>query len=146
MHMVADVDEDNNLLRTYADHTTSNTYYYIIDHVGTVHAVTDSSGAVVESYRYSPYGKVLEIFDKNGNNISTSAIGNRILFQGREYDWDTGFYYFRARWYDPDTGRWFSKDPTGINGGFNQYYVFCGNNPVMLRDPLGLCEDESCPA
>jgi RHS repeat-associated protein len=149
MHMVADVDEDNNLLRTYTagsgidnwlsftDHQTSNTYYYITDHVGTVHAVTDSSGTVVESYRYSPYGKVLDVFDENGNTITESAIGNRILFQGREYDYDTGFYYFRARWYDPDTGRWLSKDPIGINGGLNQY-VFCGNNPVMFVDPLGL--------
>jgi len=87
MHMVADVDEDNNLLRTYAagpgidnwlfpqgwtnklaDHQTDETYYYITDHVGTVHAVTDASGVVVESYRYSPYGKVLAIFDENGNN------------------------------------------------------------------------------
>ena len=149
LSLVADVDEDNNLLRTYTagpgidnwlsftDHLTTNTYYYITDHVGTVHAITDSSGNVVESYRYSPYGKVLAIFDENGNNISESAIGNRILFQGREYDCDTGFYYFRARWYDPDTGRWLSKDPIGINGGLNQY-VFCGNNPVMFVDPLGL--------
>ncbi len=151
MHMAADVDEDNNLIRTYTagpgidnwlsftDHQTSNTYYYITDHLGNVHAVTDDSGNVVESYRYSPYGKVLAIFDENGNTISKTQIGNRILFQGREYDWDTGFYYFRARWYDPDTGRWLSKDPIGINGGLNQY-VFCGNNPVMFRDPLGLCE------
>ena len=141
--------EDNNLIRTYTagpgidnwlsftGHITTNTYYYITDHVGTVHAVTDSSGAVIESYRYSPYGKVLDVFDENGNTISQSAIGNRILFQGREYDWDTGFYYFRARWYDPDTGRWLSKDPIGINGGLNQY-VFCGNNPIMFIDPLGL--------
>ncbi len=153
MHMVADVDENGDVLRTYTvgpgidnwlsftDHQTSNTYYYITDHLGTVHAVTDSSGVVVESYRYSPYGKVLAIFDENGNTIPKTKIGNRILFQGREYDWDTGFYYFRARWYDPDTGRWLSKDPIGISGGLNQY-VFCGNNPVMLVDPLGLCEDD----
>jgi len=157
LHMVADLDANGDVLKTYTagpgidnwlsftDHQTSNTYYYITDHVGTVHAVTDSSGTVVESYRYSPYGKVLDVFDENGNTISESAIGNRILFQGREYDYDTGFYYFRARWLDPDTGRWLSKDPIGINGGFNQY-VFCGNNPVMLVDPLGLCEDDGYPA
>ncbi len=126
---------------SFTDHQTSNTYYYITDHLGTVHAVTDSSGTVVESYRYSPYGKVLAIFDENGNTILKTKIGNRILFQGREYDWDTGFYYLRARWYDPDTCRWLSKDPIGINGGLNQY-VFCGNNPVMFVDPLGLCEDD----
>lgn len=49
--------------------------------------------------------------------------------------------YFRARWYDPITGRWLSKDPIGISGGLNQY-VFVENCPIMYRDPLGLCADE----
>jgi len=93
MHMVADVDTNGDVLKTYTagpgidnwlsftDHLTTNTYYYITDHVGTVHAVTDSSGTVVESYRYSPYGKVLDVFDENGNILTESAIDNRILFQ-----------------------------------------------------------------
>ena len=58
------------------------------------------------------------------------------LSQGREYSWVTGLYYFRARWYDPVTGRWLSPDPIGINGGLNQF-VFCGNNPVNFVDPDG---------
>lgn len=48
---------------------------------------------------------------------------------------------FRARWYDPETGRWLSKDPIGIAGGLNQYVAF-GNNPVNFVDPSGLCEKE----
>jgi RHS repeat-associated protein len=59
------------------------------------------------------------------------------LWQGREYSYKTGLYYFRARWYDPVMGRWLSNDPIGISGGLNQY-VFCANNPVNFRDPLGL--------
>ncbi len=66
-----------------------------------------------------------------------SAVGNRYLWQGREYSWATGLYYFRARWYDPVTGRWLSKDPIGLSGGLNQYAV-CANDPVNFRDPLGL--------
>jgi len=79
--------------------------------------------------------------DASGNSITNrqSAIGNRYLFQGREYDAATGLYYFRARWYDPDSGRWLSKDPIGIRGGLNQY-EFCASNPVNFTDPLGLCE------
>jgi len=46
-------------------------------------------------------------------------------------------YYFRARWYEPVTGRWLSNDPIGISGGLNQY-VFCGGNPVNWTDPYGL--------
>lgn len=64
------------------------------------------------------------------------------LSQGREYSWATGLYYFRARWYDPVTGRWLSNDPIGISGGLNQY-VFCANNPVNRTDPLGTCEQSS---
>ena len=48
--------------------------------------------------------------------------------------------YFRARWYNPETGRWLSKDPIRISGGLNQY-VFCANNPVNFVDPSGLCEE-----
>ena len=59
------------------------------------------------------------------------------MWQGREISWATGLYYFRARWYDPITGRWLSNDPIGISGGLNQY-VFCGDNPVTFIDPLGL--------
>ncbi len=69
-----------------------------------------------------------------------SALGNRYLWQGREYSWSTGLYSFRARWYDPLTGRWLSPDPIGINGGLN-LYVFCGNSPVNFVDPLGLCAE-----
>jgi len=58
------------------------------------------------------------------------------LFQGREYSAATGLYNFRARWYDPVTGRWLSKDPIGLEGGLN-LYVFCGNDPVNRRDPEG---------
>ena len=45
-------------------------------------------------------------------------------------------YYFRARWYDPETGRWLSKDPIGIRGGLNQYVAF-GNNPINFIDSFG---------
>jgi len=48
-----------------------------------------------------------------------------------------GFYNFRARWYDPVTGRWLSPDPIGISGGLNLYEAFA-NNPVNSRDPFGL--------
>ena len=72
--------------------------------------------------------------------LTESAIGNRILWQGREYSWSTGLCYFRARWYDPINWRWLSNDPIGISGGLNQY-VFCANNPVSSRDRFGLCSD-----
>ena len=72
----------------------------------------------------------------NNDLITESVYGNRFLFQGREYDYDTALYYFRARWYEPETGRWLSPDPIGISGGLN-LYAFCGNDPVNFIDPTG---------
>ena len=61
-------------------------------------------------------------------------------FKSGLYDPDTGLVHFGARWYDPATGRWISKDPILLAGGLN-LYVFCGNDPVNLSDPSGLCEE-----
>jgi RHS repeat-associated protein len=79
---------------------------------------------------------VLGVYDGSDQSLPSSGIGNRYLFQGREYSFETGLYNFRARYYDPQTGRWLSNDPIGISGGLNQY-VFCANNPVMFGDPEG---------
>ena len=157
--VVADTDESGNLLRTYtwgpgidnllsiavygSEGQMSNVYYAVTDLQNTVLALVDSSGTVVESYEYDAWENVLSVKDGNGVpqasslGTPTSQIGNRYLFQGREYDSATGLYYFRARWYNPKTGRWLSKDPIGISGGLN-LYVFCGNNPVNRIDPYGL--------
>jgi RHS repeat-associated protein len=148
-HVVADTDNNGSFLRTYTygpeiddilsmtDHTSTstNTYYFLKDLSNTVLALVNSSGNVVESYVYDAYGNVT-IKNGSGNVIPTSAYGNRFLFQGREYDYTTQLYNFRARWYDPETGRWLSNDPIGISGGLN-LYAFCGNDPVNFVDPMG---------
>ena len=103
--------------------------------------MTDSSGNIVESYRYDAWGRTT-VYGASGVAMKSSAIGNRYCWQGREYSYQTGLYYFRARFYDPVAGRWLSNDPIGISGGLNQY-CFCGNNPVNFSDPFGLCEKPS---
>jgi RHS repeat-associated protein len=68
-------------------------------------------------------------------------------FQGRRFDDETGLYYFRARYMDPEEGRFVSRDPAGIwfdpesrgNG-----YAFEGGNPVSRRDPSGLDPVSPC--
>jgi RHS repeat-associated protein len=163
MHVIADTDAAGNLLRSYTwgpgiDNLLAmtvygpgrtNTYQAISDHLGTVHALVTPGGTVAERYEYDAWGNVLGVYDSNGNPLTsdlglpTSALNNRYLFQGREYSWAThaawggaGLYFFRARYYDPLTGRWLSNDPIGIGGGLNQY-AFCANNPVMFVDPEG---------
>ncbi len=149
-HSLADVAADGRTLRVYmrapgvdnwlgfVDMTGSSPvpYFYVTDHLGSVLAVTDANGNLVERYEYDAWGKVLSVTDANGNALARSAIGNRILWQGREYSWTTSLYYFRNRWYDPTIGRWISKDPIGIQGGLN-LYEFCMSSPVANRDPRG---------
>jgi RHS repeat-associated protein len=149
IHVIAEVDANGNLLKSYTYGpgvdsilsmtvygASTNTYYYVRDHLNTVHALTDEQGDIVEEYRYDAWGRI-SVYDGSGNSLKESAIGNRYTFQGREYSWTTKFYYFRARYYDPYQGRWLSKDPIGISGGLNQYQAF-NNNPVNYIDPDGL--------
>ncbi len=111
-------------------------YTYCTDAQGSVLAVTDAAGNVVETYDYDAWGRLLAIRDAAGCPLARSAVGNRIFWQGREYFPDLGLYHFRARWYDPVTGRFLSKDPLGIAAGLN-LYAFCGGDPVNHLDPYG---------
>lgn len=66
-------------------------------------------------------------------------------FTGREYDAETGMYYYRARYYDPNSGRFISKDPIGFKGGDVNLYRYVGNNPINIIDPFGLHEVHFIP-
>ena len=58
-------------------------------------------------------------------------------YTGREWDKETGLYYYRARYYDPMEGRFISKDPSGFEGGIN-LWAYVQNNPINRTDPSGL--------
>jgi RHS repeat-associated protein len=58
-------------------------------------------------------------------------------YTGREWDPETGLYYYRARYYDPKVGRFISEDPIGFRGGVN-FYSYVGGNPINRLDPFGL--------
>jgi RHS repeat-associated protein len=102
-------------------------YYYHYDGLGSVTSLTDSTGATSEAYSYDTFGQP----------SATSTIGNRYMFTGREYDSETGLYYYRARQYDARMGRFLQRDPVGYAAGVN-LYGYCYNNPVIFTDPLGL--------
>ncbi|MBA4388267.1 MAG: hypothetical protein C0404_09825 [Verrucomicrobia bacterium] len=90
----------------------AQTYFYLTDHQGTVRGIVNEAGNLVESYRLDAWGRVLGVYNGQGTLLSRSAIGNRLIFQGREYSWVSGLYYFRQRWLDPNYGRFISKDPS----------------------------------
>jgi len=103
---------------------------------GNESVLSDSSHNIVEKYSYDVFGKPT-IRNSQGNIITTSAYGNRFMFTGREYDSESGLYYYRARNYSPWIGRFLQTDPIGYAAGLN-LYTYCGNNPISWIDPLGL--------
>jgi len=108
------------------DGNRSEDYYYHYDGLGSVIALTDSSGSLVEAYRYDVYGRA----------DGVSSVGNPYFFTGRQYDAETGLYYYRARYYSPVLGRFLQTDPVGYIDSMG-LYMYCGNNPVNCSDPLG---------
>ena len=89
-----------------------------------IHHLTNGSGNVSEKYVYNGYGR-RTILDASNNPLDASAYGNRIGFQGREHEdlkgdaQEAGLTFHRNRLYDPDLGRWGSRDPAGYEDGFS---------------------------
>jgi RHS repeat-associated protein len=98
--------------------------YYVADHLGSIVQVTDASATVTLTRQYDAWGNPIQGATTSGN-----------AFTGREWDSETGLYYYRARYYDPKVGRFLSEDP--MRDG-NSSYSYVGNNPVSYVDPLGL--------
>lgn len=102
-------------------------YYYHADGLGSVVVLTDKKQKIVENYEYNPFGNL------KGDTKPTQPF----TYTSREWDKETGLYYYRARYYDPMVGRFISKDPIGFRGGTN-IYAYVQNNPVNWIDPTGL--------
>lgn len=108
------------------------TFFYHYDGLGSVTAITDSTGKVMARYDYEPFGRMKE--------ATGATINNPYTYTGREWDRETGLYFYRARYYDPMEGRFVSKDPIGFKGGIN-LYAYVGNRPTTKNDPYGLKYD-----
>jgi RHS repeat-associated protein len=105
------------------------TYFYHTDALGSVIAITDAAGDVVQRYEYDSFGNIVSLLDPDFIQPFT--------YTGREYDPESGLYYYRARYYDAEMGRFISEDPIGLLGGIN-LFAYVSNNPVNLTDPTGL--------
>ena len=116
-----------------------DSYYYHKNHLCSVVALTNANGNLVERYEYDPYGHP-SFFDANDNALTQSAVGNTILFTGRDYDYETGLYYYRARTMHPGLGRFMQHDPKMYVDGLN-LYNYVGSMPIMYNDPFGLMKD-----
>jgi len=106
----------------------SSLSYLHADGLGSIDSMTNDSGATTLARRYDAWG-----------NLESGASEAGYAFTGREWDPETRLYYYRARYYDPRTGRFVSEDPVRLHGG-NNFYVFVAGNPVLRTDPSGLYE------
>ena len=107
--------------------------YYHHDQLGSTRALTNGSGTVVATYTYDPYGKL---------SGSTGTATNPFRYAGQYTDTETGLVYMRARYYDPATGSFLTRDP--IEGQTQEPYGYVGGNPLNATDPLGLCWGPGC--
>jgi len=108
--------------------------YYLTDANQNVTSLIDTSGAALERYVYDPYGRVT-IFTADWSSNPQSPIPNPILYTGRHLDPETGLYYYRARYFSAELGRFVSRDP--IFSCMN-LYIYCMNNPIHATDSSGL--------
>jgi len=116
--------------------TDGSEYCYLTDISGSVLAVTDKEGNLLEQYSYNPFGE-LSINDAEGTSLSKSSIGNSFYYIGQTYQVHSSLYEFEARVYDPEHGRFLTFDPMGFIDGLN-LYQYASNNPISYFDPSGL--------
>ena len=110
------------------EHLSMGSNYYVADGLGSIRQIVGAGGNLLNQYRYTAFGKMKQV---------QAAVGNTYAFTAREWDADAGLYYYRARWYDPDVGRFLARDPIGFAGGDIDLYGYCLNDPVSLVDPEG---------
>lgn len=102
-------------------------YYYIKDRLGSVVEISDSSGNIVKTYTYDVWGTIV---------TQTGSLSNPFKYTSREFDSESGLYYYRARYYSSVIGRFMQKDPIGMIDGPN-VYIYVDNNPGNNIDPFG---------
>jgi RHS repeat-associated protein len=109
----------------------SHTFYYHTDHLGSTRLVTDESKNIITTVAYHPFGGVYRESSEHH------------LYTGKQKD-ATGLYYYGARYYDPETGRFITRDPLRgdiISPQSLNRYTYCQNNPLKYTDPWGLDKD-----
>ena len=136
--LIEELDNSGNVLARYtqgagvdrplAESRSGVTSYYDQGGLDSVSSLSNSSGALANTYVFDSFGQT---------TASTGTLTNPFQYTGREFDSETGVYFYRARYYDAKTGRFISEDPSGFEGGMD-FYAYTGNNPATLTDPFGL--------
>jgi RHS repeat-associated protein len=115
---------------------STGTYYPTYDGNGNISEYLNSTGAIAAHYEYDPFGKTTVATGPKANDFAHR-------FSTKPLDLTTGLYYYGYRFYDPNSGRWPSRDPIEENGGIN-LYGFVGNDGVNKWDVLGMAPEKCC--
>lgn len=133
----------NNRLLNFIDYTSESprTYWYILDDHQNIIGLVDDNGNKVVSYDYDAWGNILK---ETGNTLTGDGKllrkVNPFRYSSYLYDNETGYYYLKARYYDPTIGRFISEDSFEDhkdNSIHQNLYLYCINNPVNFYDPSG---------
>lgn len=108
------------------------TFYYHADGLGSITTLTDARQKEVESYDYTSFGDLKRHGDK---------VKNTYTFTGREWDSEIDLYYYRARYYDEEVGRFISKDP--LISGFTDNNAGAPSRKCVLKSPIGIALEQS---
>lgn len=136
---VEDVDVNGNLLARYVhskgidepleEIALGTTSYYQQDGLGSVTSLSSTSGTISNNtYTYDSYG----------NTTTSATVVNPFRYTAREFDQETGIYYYRMRYYDWNSGRFVSEDPSAFDLKWPNLYLYVKNRPTGLIDPFGL--------
>jgi RHS repeat-associated protein len=102
----------------------------LADRLGSVDTLTDKDGNVVDKRSFDSFGRIL--------SETNPSVQFRYGYTGRELDLESGLDYYRARYYDPQVGRFISVDPMGFEAGDTNLYRYVGNNSTNATDPTGM--------
>ena len=128
---------------------TTGEYYYFYDAVGNVVGVWDQRDGAYHSWAMDAFGNPLSGVEF----LAMDQPGPKEHLTGKMFDTVSGLYYFSARWYDAELGRFVSRDPVGIVGGCSSFmkgirigeYIFALNRPSIAYDPNGMQAREPQP-
>jgi len=137
-NVLAEADGNKNITKLYIHGrgliamitAADQVYSYHFNAIGSTSALTDQNQNIVNMYAYDVFGKLL-------NQVESVPQPFKYVGQYGVMAEPNGFYYMRARYYDPKVGRFISEDPIGFEGGTVNLHEYVGNNPVNYSDPQG---------
>jgi RHS repeat-associated protein len=127
-NLIARYTQTQNIDEPLAMLRSGSTSFYNADGLGSITSSTNSSGALAVTYTFDSFGNLIN---------STGSLTNPFRYTAREFDSESGVYFYRARYYDPVIGRFLREDPRKFKGGID-FYAYVSNQPLNLVDPYGL--------